>query len=80
MASNPSRRIPIQGSAGGGAHGAAGWLADGAAALQLNDYEIMADQALEPIYATFPDWRARQQEIVQSLRLAPTIVALILGE
>ncbi len=51
-----------------------------AAALRLNDDDIMADQALETIYATFPDVRARSQEIVQSQRLPPKIVQLIFGK
>lgn len=50
-----------------------------AAALHLNGDEIMADQALESIYATFPDARARQDEIVRSQRLPPRIVELIFG-
>lgn len=51
-----------------------------AAALRLNGDDVLANQELESIYATFPDARTRAQEIVGSQRLPPKIVALIFGK
>jgi adenylate cyclase len=51
-----------------------------AAALRLNGEAIMADQALESIYATYPGTREKRDEIVRSQRLPPKMVKLIFGE
>lgn len=50
-----------------------------AAALRLNGNDIMADQALEALYATYPDIRGRQDEILNSQRVPPKILKLIFG-
>jgi adenylate cyclase len=50
-----------------------------AAALRLNGDDVMADRALETVYATYPETRARRMEIVTSQRLPPQIVALVFG-
>lgn len=51
-----------------------------AAALRLNGDNVMADQALETIFAIYPEARARQQEIVTSQRLPTKIIELAFGK
>jgi adenylate cyclase len=51
-----------------------------AAALRLNGNEIMANQALESLYATYPDAREKRDEIIASQRLPARMVKLIFGD
>jgi len=51
-----------------------------AAALRLNGNDIMADQALESLYAMYPEARAQRMQIAHSQRLPPRMVKLIFGE